>query len=44
MTLDQADAFTSTIGDTYGADDGQISALNAALVDGQTFYVTNTLK
>jgi hypothetical protein len=44
LTIDQTNIFTSSIGDTYGADDGQISEVDAALVDGQTFYVTNTLK
>ena len=44
LTVNQTNIFTSSIWDTYGADDGQISEVDAALVDGQTFYVTNTLK
>jgi hypothetical protein len=44
MTLEQANAYVSTVGDTYGVDDGNISALDAISVSGQTFFVTNTIK
>lgn len=44
MSGNQADLYIATLGDTYGADDGTIQVADAALVDGQTFYVLNAPK